>query len=788
MTISTESTRVEYTGDGATLPFAVPFKFLVKTDIVVVLRTILTGVDAVQTLYTHYTVTGAGDASGTVTFVTAPPSTQRVVIYNDPPLTQLVDYIAGGTFPAETHEEALDRLTIQQKRTREITTRAILLPDADTDGSGAYDAKSNRIKNLGTPIATTDAATKTYTDTLVNNTALGPAPAGLIATGSVTSRTLADRWGEVANPKDFGAVGDGVTDDTVALQAFFTALATTDYGTASADGDYLVSSALTLTGSLTKNIIGDTRIIANAAIADVLTLTNVQNTTWERITVLGTGTTNNHSTFTCDTGLTLNDCARSSFGYIEVKRFAFAGVCSIAGNNNMVSLGEVVARDCGSGGTYAAAASVTGSWSTPVNAGSQGSFAQTTTIAVDTLPSDFITDSTYGTVGAMSVMIRIGGYPYYVRSVDVSGGTVTVFPWLPTTATPGTFEYIYGGGIFLKGGNTNVFGIDMLDAINCGIGLCVNSLFGPNTRRVVVQACGAGIVTGGYPENATIGGHYDGTYYEVNTEDIIITQIQSVTQYQSFGAEYALDLSKTFLIGTPRLNSDVLSGVYEVASRSSMMVKGRQKESLQGKQSGNATSSTITLTPHESSADLVYKKDSEVIVLASLDLDMNRLFGEDCAKISFFGTGADDQPTGTITFNEPGSGWTVNGGATAVYSGFTSPVTFAAYWDIAATNVIVSVIAGKFSGTVTFTASDATPTVATGRTFITAGSTAITDFDDGVDGQIITVRAHGAITLTDSANLQLQGNADFVMALDDIVTLANIGGTNWYETGRRTVA
>jgi len=96
------------------------------------------------------------------------------------------------------------------------------------------------------------------------------------------------------------------------------------------------------------------------------------------------------------------------------------------------------------------------------------------------------------------------------------------------------------------------------------------------------------------------------------------------------------------------------------------------------------------------------------------------------------------------------------------------------------------------AGTITFAASDDTPSVgyagSVGRTFITAGALAITDFDDGVDGQIITVRAHGAITLTDSANLQLQGDADFVMALDDIVTLVNIGGTNWYETGRRTVA
>ena len=69
---------------------------------------------------------------------------------------------------------------------------------------------------------------------LANTQAIGLAPnisRGLVtATGSTTARTLAARAATTYNVRDFGAVGDGSTNDAAAFNAAFTACEAATYG------------------------------------------------------------------------------------------------------------------------------------------------------------------------------------------------------------------------------------------------------------------------------------------------------------------------------------------------------------------------------------------------------------------------------------------------------------------------------------------------------------------------------------------------------------------------------
>ena len=134
MTVSTTIIKNSHNGNGSTTNFAYQFKILQDSDLTVIIRS-STGTETTKSLSTHYTVAGAGDASGgSITFTSGntPASGETVVIRRNVPQTQAIDYIANDPFPAETHEEGLDRATMVAQQVSEEADRSIKLSRTNT--------------------------------------------------------------------------------------------------------------------------------------------------------------------------------------------------------------------------------------------------------------------------------------------------------------------------------------------------------------------------------------------------------------------------------------------------------------------------------------------------------------------------------------------------------------------------------------------------------------------------------------------------------------------------------
>ena len=138
MTILSVDNRRSYSGDGSTTVFSFPVRFLEDADVKVALR--VNDVESEPVLNTDYSVTGAGNpAGGSVTFSVAPVAGATMVIYNDPALTQSVDYRDDDEFPAETHERALDKLTLIVQRLSDRFERTLQFEETEDNPLSAQD-------------------------------------------------------------------------------------------------------------------------------------------------------------------------------------------------------------------------------------------------------------------------------------------------------------------------------------------------------------------------------------------------------------------------------------------------------------------------------------------------------------------------------------------------------------------------------------------------------------------------------------------------------------------------
>jgi len=210
MTVSTATARVSYVGNGVTTVFPVPFPFI-QEDYLIVLRVNATTLDSTTLTLNSggangYTVQGAGDASGSVTVVTAPTASELLTVVRSVPATQEADFVSNDPFPAETFEDGLDKLTMIVGQAVSDVNRALKLFEGDIDGSGRYDANANRIVDLADGVNPSDAATV--------GQLIGAGSGNFIQpyTGSVT-RTMQDKVRETVSITDFGGNGNDAADN-----------------------------------------------------------------------------------------------------------------------------------------------------------------------------------------------------------------------------------------------------------------------------------------------------------------------------------------------------------------------------------------------------------------------------------------------------------------------------------------------------------------------------------------------------------------------------------------------
>jgi hypothetical protein len=232
MTLNTTTSRVNYPGTGSVGPFAFPFRILADVDLLVIRRSAAGG-NTVLALATDYTVSGAGSASGSITLVTALAVGETLIVRRRPALTQPTSIRNQGSYFPATIEDEFDRLTMQLQSLQDSQDRSLKLNDALAGSAALVEIEPT----AGYVIIGTGTG---FTMSALDAGAIAIPGAG--RTVATLSAYLANNV--VFNWKDFGAVGNGVADDTTKIQAATVAAVTAHGKSYGPSGTYKITASI----------------------------------------------------------------------------------------------------------------------------------------------------------------------------------------------------------------------------------------------------------------------------------------------------------------------------------------------------------------------------------------------------------------------------------------------------------------------------------------------------------------------------------------------------------------
>jgi hypothetical protein len=219
---------VRYLANGVQTVFAFPFPIFASED----LRVYLNGAQQIS----GFDIAGADETlGGTVTFDDAPNDDVVVTLERYLPLERMSDYLEGGDFSAASINTELDYMVAALQQVQREND--VMLKYADHEAPGSSDLPSKKLRKNkalgfdgdGNPVA------------LPLSGVIAAPDYSASGVGAVT-RTMNDKMSDMVSVKDFGAIGDGITNDAIAIQ---NALAAHN-SVFLPEGTYLISGTIAL--------------------------------------------------------------------------------------------------------------------------------------------------------------------------------------------------------------------------------------------------------------------------------------------------------------------------------------------------------------------------------------------------------------------------------------------------------------------------------------------------------------------------------------------------------------
>lgn len=467
------------------------------------------------------------------------------------------------------------------------------------------------------------------------------------------------------HPRHFGIIpGDG-SDHGAKLNKFFVALneegGKRDFGM---EGAYTTAQELVIDAGTYGNPPlwsldwEGCQITSLAAMDRLLTLRDCYAGRFKGIAhLLGNGVTGGSSAsdWTTMVGVYLDGIGGSQVDSIETHGFGYAGIETAKINNDSAQIAHLIAKRCGSG---APSISATANWTKISDEGDPSSFDQYTEIEVDDFPPLYLQERAYLTTGISDhdqplrqTLVDIGGQLRLVKAVFPSTNRLRVYPWLETgMGSSGSLTYHWGGGIVLRGTDSQLLEIGQVDANISSTAVEFSAQYGSNIGMLHSEGSGSLCRLGPDTDAALPGGIKIGTHYaESNTFGAVLVSavLYSIDMGMPTGeVSFAkhVDISRAMSDGSTYLQpngwqaitiGDPYGGVHQklkYGTEGSERVDFNYSSTFKGGKQFYTGSDAFTVT-------LIPPEDNR-----------NYLLGYDTATLSFIGDGYLGEPVAALTF------------------------------------------------------------------------------------------------------------------------------------------